>query len=61
MTRNSEIPYNAVIMPLSGLMENEVKKILRSMKNRKFIFNLGHGVLQQTPTKNVEKLNSKYF
>ena len=38
------------------VMENEVKKILKSMKNRKFIFNLGHGVLQQTPTKNVEKL-----
>tara|TARA_Y100001935_G_C17256970_1_gene484188 strand:+ start:22 stop:1056 length:1035 start_codon:yes stop_codon:yes gene_type:complete len=37
-------------------MENEIKKILKSMKDKKFIFNLGHGVLQQTPTKNVEKL-----
>lgn len=32
----------------------EVNKIINSTKNIPFIFNLGHGILPQTPIKNVE-------
>ena len=37
-------------------MEVKTKKILEQMKNKNFIFNLGHGVLKQTPTKHVHQL-----
>ena len=37
-------------------MKKETLKILSSMKDRNFIFNLGHGVLPQTPEKNVHEL-----
>lgn len=37
-------------------IESEVKKILDTFANKPFIFNLGHGILPQTPIANVEFL-----
>jgi len=36
------------------IIENEVRKILKTFENKPFIFNLGHGILPQTPIENVE-------
>ncbi len=38
------------------VMEREVRQILTSFKNGPFIFNLGHGVLPQTPPENVGRV-----
>src|SRR5262249_15614498 len=37
-------------------MEREAAKILKTLAGRPFIFNLGHGVLPQTPPENVARL-----
>ena len=37
-------------------LEKETKRILKVVENRPFIFNLGHGVLPQTPPENVSAL-----
>ena len=38
------------------LMETEINNILSSISNKSFIFNLGHGVLPETPISHVERL-----
>jgi len=37
-------------------MERQTAKILAALANKPFIFNLGHGVLPQTPPRNVTRL-----
>ena len=39
-------------------MDREVARIIETMKDRPFIFNLGHGVMQPTPPENVARLVS---
>ncbi len=37
-------------------MEEQVEKILKTMTNGPFIFNLGHGIVPQTPPENVARV-----
>jgi uroporphyrinogen decarboxylase len=37
-------------------MEDETRRVLRVMEGRPFVFNLGHGVMQQTPPDHVAAL-----
>jgi uroporphyrinogen decarboxylase len=37
-------------------MRRAVGQILDQMRGRRFVFNLGHGILQQTPIGHVEEL-----
>ncbi|MCH9807099.1 MAG: uroporphyrinogen decarboxylase [Alphaproteobacteria bacterium] len=37
-------------------MDERVDEILEAMRGRKFVFNLGHGILQYTPPENVARL-----
>jgi uroporphyrinogen decarboxylase len=38
------------------MMERQALKILEALDDRPFIFNLGHGVLPQTPPEHVARL-----
>ena len=40
-------------------LDNEVDDILLAFNNKPHIFNLGHGVLPETPTENVRQLINK--
>ena len=37
-------------------MKNEVDKIIDCLANRPHIFNLGHGIVPQTPPEHVQEL-----
>ncbi len=37
-------------------MRNEARRLVEAMKNKPFIFNLGHGVMQPTPPEHVAEL-----
>ncbi|MEN2494186.1 MAG: Uroporphyrinogen decarboxylase [Hyphomicrobiaceae bacterium hypho_1] len=46
-----------LLLLVGGLkMKNRINEILEKMRNRLFIFNLGHGILPQTSTENVTSL-----
>jgi uroporphyrinogen decarboxylase len=40
-------------------LNKEAENILLAFKNKPHIFNLGHGVLPETPTDNVKQLINK--
>ena len=55
------LPVQGNLDPLAliaggGEMEAAVRRILDAFRSRPHIFNLGHGILQETPTDNVEQL-----
>ena len=41
------------------LLESKIEEIINNLKKQKFIFNLGHGILPQTPIENVNFLVEK--
>jgi uroporphyrinogen decarboxylase len=47
---------NLALLIGGSLMENEIFNILTAFSDRPFIFNLGHGVLPDTPIPHVEQL-----
>ena len=47
-------PY--LLVEGGDIMIKEINNVLVEMKNNSFIFNLGHGILPQTPVRNVFKL-----
>lgn len=58
--KNKGITVQGNLDPLRLLLggkqlKKEVKTIVEKFKNQKFIFNLSHGILPNTPIKNVEK------
>lgn len=46
----------SVLVAGGEILETEAKRIITSLSNRPFVFNLGHGVVPQTPPENVAKL-----
>ena len=57
----AHLPVQGNLDPLALLaggeqMENAVRHILRTFEGRPHIFNLGHGILQQTPIEHVHAL-----
>ena len=59
---NSSIAFQGNLDPSSLISENNsyleesVKSILQKMKNRKFIFNVGHGLTPECKIKNVKNV-----
>ncbi|MBM3561906.1 MAG: uroporphyrinogen decarboxylase [Alphaproteobacteria bacterium] len=56
-----DIPLQGNLDPLALVaggeaLDREVDSILAAFRGRPHIFNLGHGILQQTPIENVERL-----
>ncbi|ACP54018.1 Uroporphyrinogen decarboxylase [Rickettsia africae ESF-5] len=45
-----------VLLTNKEIIKEKTYKILQVMKGKNFIFNLGHGILPETPTENVEFL-----
>lgn len=45
-----------VLLTNKEIIKEKTYKILQAMKGKNFIFNLGHGILPETPTENVEFL-----
>ncbi|MGO8952662.1 MAG: uroporphyrinogen decarboxylase [Rhodomicrobium sp.] len=57
----SRLPVQGNLDPLLLLaggdaMERRVKAILQELSPKPFVFNLGHGILPETPVENVERL-----
>ena len=60
----SDLPVQGNLDPLALLaggeaMDGAVRRILDALAGRPHIFNLGHGILQETPIANVERLISR--
>ena len=47
---------NLLLVAGGEAMDTEVKRILETLGNGPFIFNLGHGIVPQTPPEHVERL-----
>jgi uroporphyrinogen decarboxylase len=47
---------NLAVVAGGAAMEREAKRILKTLSEGPFVFNLGHGVLPQTPPEHVEAL-----
>jgi uroporphyrinogen decarboxylase len=45
-----------VLLSTKDIIASEVNKIMNSLGGKNFIFNLGHGILPQTPVENVEHM-----
>jgi uroporphyrinogen decarboxylase len=62
-TLQDRLPVQGNLDPLlllagGNAMERRVNAILESLSSKPFIFNLGHGILPETPIENVERLAS---
>ena len=56
-----KLPVQGNLDPLlllagGGAMERRVKSILESLASKPYVFNLGHGILPETPIEHVEQL-----
>ena len=47
---------NLALLVGGDLLEAEITNVLTALSNGPFIFNLGHGVLPDTPISHVERL-----
>jgi uroporphyrinogen decarboxylase len=45
-----------VLMAGGGALDHAVDEVLQAFGKLPFIFNLGHGILPQTPIENVERM-----
>ena len=57
----SRLPVQGNLDPIllaagGGALEARVRTILETLGEGPFVFNLGHGILPQTPIENVERL-----